>query len=47
MLRLLPLPALLLAASAFAQTPPPSALTLDQVMADPDWIGPPVEQAWW
>ncbi|MDQ3287003.1 MAG: prolyl oligopeptidase family serine peptidase [Pseudomonadota bacterium] len=22
-------------------------LTLDQVMADPDWIGPPVEQAWW
>jgi hypothetical protein len=26
-----------------AQTP----LTLDQAMADPDWIGPPVEQAWW
>ncbi|SHF22483.1 prolyl oligopeptidase family serine peptidase [Thermomonas hydrothermalis] len=22
-------------------------LTLQQVMADPDWIGPPVEQAWW
>ncbi|HEY1142379.1 MAG TPA: prolyl oligopeptidase family serine peptidase [Lysobacter sp.] len=44
----LPLPALLLATSllsapVFAQTP----LTLDQVMADPDWIGPPVEQAWW
>jgi dipeptidyl aminopeptidase/acylaminoacyl peptidase len=44
MRRLLPLPAaLLLATSAFAQTP----LTLDQAMADPDWIGPPVEQAWW
>ncbi|NEZ03298.1 prolyl oligopeptidase family serine peptidase [Wenzhouxiangella sp. XN201] len=25
-----------------AQTPP-----LKQIMADPDWIGPPVEQAWW
>ena len=34
---------LLLAATAQAQTP----LTLDQTMADPDWIGPPVEQAWW
>ncbi|HUH90944.1 MAG TPA: hypothetical protein VLZ76_09855, partial [Lysobacter sp.] len=22
-------------------------ITLDQAMADPDWIGPPVEQAWW
>ncbi|MGH8028844.1 MAG: DPP IV N-terminal domain-containing protein, partial [Arenimonas sp.] len=36
--------ALLLAPlTAIAQTP----LTLDQAMADPDWIGPPVEQAWW
>jgi len=43
MRRLLPLPALLLATAAFAQTP----LSLDQAMADPDWIGPPVEQAWW
>ncbi|GAB3346520.1 S9 family peptidase [Lysobacter tyrosinilyticus] len=43
MRRLLPLSTLLLATSAYAQTP----LTLDQVMADPDWIGPPVEQAWW
>jgi dipeptidyl aminopeptidase/acylaminoacyl peptidase len=33
----------LLSAPVFAQAP----LTLDQVMADPDWIGPPVEQAWW
>ena len=44
----LPLPALLLATSllsapVFAQAP----LTLDQVMADPDWIGPPVEDFWW
>jgi len=31
-------------AAAFAQTPP---LTIEQVMADPDWIGPPVEQAAW
>jgi dipeptidyl aminopeptidase/acylaminoacyl peptidase len=28
---------------ASAQTP----ITLDQVMAHPDWIGPPVETAWW
>lgn len=28
---------------AHAQTP----ITLTQTMADPDWIGPPVEQAWW
>ncbi|MFC3550662.1 prolyl oligopeptidase family serine peptidase [Lysobacter cavernae] len=35
--------ALLLASVAHAQTP----ITLDQTMADPDWIGPPVEQAWW
>ncbi|QNP39571.1 alpha/beta hydrolase family protein [Lysobacter solisilvae (ex Woo and Kim 2020)] len=46
--RLLPLPALLLAASllstpAVAQT----SITLDQAMADPDWIGAPVEKAWW
>ncbi|GAB3372256.1 S9 family peptidase [Lysobacter rhizosphaerae] len=36
---------LLLPAAVAAQTTPP--LTLEQVMADPDWIGPPVEQAWW
>src|SRR5690606_37886966 len=28
-----------------AQSAPP--LTLDQVMADPDWIGSGVEDAWW
>jgi dipeptidyl aminopeptidase/acylaminoacyl peptidase len=37
--------AALLAAAAHAQAPTP--ITLDQAMADPDWIGPPVEQAWW
>ncbi len=26
---------------------PATPLTLHQIMADPDWIGPPVEQAWW
>ncbi len=30
-------------AAAQAQTP----VTLTEAMADPDWIGPPVEQAWW
>src|SRR5688572_1251614 len=30
-------------AAANAQTP----VTLTEAMADPDWIGPPVEQAWW
>ena len=29
--------------NAVAQTP----ITLDQAMANPDWIGPPVESAWW
>ena len=32
-----------LAATAAAQTP----ITLDQAMAHPDWIGTPVEAAWW
>ena len=32
-------------ATAAAHAAPP--LTLDQAMAHPDWIGPPVESAWW
>ncbi|TWI05742.1 S9 family peptidase [Aerolutibacter ruishenii] len=32
-------------AQAAAQAPTPT--TLDQAMADPDWIGPAVEKAWW
>ena len=35
--------AALLALPAAASTP----VTLDQAMANPDWIGPPVEAAWW
>ena len=39
------------AAPALAQaplaTPANAALTIEQAMADPDWIGPPVERAWW
>jgi hypothetical protein len=55
-MRLLPLSAALLLASsalltgpALAQAPADAAprITLSQAMADPDWIGPPVEQAWW
>lgn len=56
--RLLPTTAVLifactLASVANAQTAPASTtdtqtpLTLEQIMADPDWIGPPVEDAWW
>ncbi|QBE62870.1 hypothetical protein [Pseudoduganella lutea] len=41
------IPAALLAAAlplpSFAVTP----ITLDQAMAAPDWIGTPVETAWW
>jgi dipeptidyl aminopeptidase/acylaminoacyl peptidase len=44
--KLLPLSLLLLAASASAQTPP-APLTIEQVMADPDWIGPGIDNAWW
>lgn len=43
--RLLPLSLILFAAPLAAQ--PAQVLTLDQVMEDPDWIGPPVERAWW
>jgi dipeptidyl aminopeptidase/acylaminoacyl peptidase len=43
--------ALLAAPAAFAQATPAQpaagAITLAQAMADPDWIGPPVEDAWW
>src|SRR5512132_3528986 len=40
----------LCSATAVAQAPtsaPKAPLTLAQTMADPDWIGPPVEDAWW
>ncbi len=43
--RLAALSLALSATAAFAQASPP--LTLADTMADPDWIGPPVERAWW
>jgi len=48
MSRVLPLSLLLsalLAAPAAHAAPTP--ITIEQAMADPDWIGPPVEKAWW
>lgn len=43
------LPALLLPLSLLALVPAAAqdTLTIEQVMADPDWIGPAVERAWW
>ena len=38
---------LLPAAHAAPSTSAPTPITLDQAMADPDWIGTPVEAAWW
>jgi dipeptidyl aminopeptidase/acylaminoacyl peptidase len=35
------------AARAAAAPQPPAPLTIEQIMADPDWIGPPVEDAYW
>jgi dipeptidyl aminopeptidase/acylaminoacyl peptidase len=35
----------LLAGPVLAQ--PAERLTMERIMADPDWIGPAVEQAWW
>ncbi|MBP6626920.1 MAG: DPP IV N-terminal domain-containing protein, partial [Arenimonas sp.] len=37
----------LLAFSTAVVAAPEAPLTLDQAMAHPDWIGPPVEAAWW
>jgi len=34
-------------AGVVAATPPTQPLTLDQIMADPDWIGAKVETIWW
>ena len=40
---LLVLPSLFTAHASAQEAP----LTIEQVMANPDWIGPPVESAWW
>jgi dipeptidyl aminopeptidase/acylaminoacyl peptidase len=45
MRRILPLSCLLFAGLVHAQ--PAQPLTMAQVMADPDWIGPAVEDVWW
>jgi len=48
MFRVLPLSLLLSAAlAAPAAHAAPTPITIEQAMADPDWIGPPVEKAWW
>ncbi|MGV8923826.1 MAG: S9 family peptidase, partial [Thermomonas sp.] len=44
-MRIAPLLAALLLTSLSAVAAEP--ITLTQAMADPDWIGPPVEAAWW
>ena len=35
------------AALSAAGAPAQTALTLEKIMADPDWIGPPVRDAYW
>jgi dipeptidyl aminopeptidase/acylaminoacyl peptidase len=44
---LLAAPALPSFAAAAAAAAAPTPITLDQAMASPDWIGTPVETAWW
>ncbi|RRU11767.1 S9 family peptidase, partial [Stenotrophomonas sp. 278] len=38
---------LLLAALGGTAHAAPTPITIEQAMADPDWIGPPVDSAWW
>jgi len=48
MSRVLPLSLLLSAVlAAPAAHAAPTPITIEQAMADPDWIGPPGEKAWW
>jgi dipeptidyl aminopeptidase/acylaminoacyl peptidase len=46
-MRRIPLISALLLASATASAQPAQPLTMAQIMADPDWIGPAVEDVWW
>ena len=39
--------AFVLLSCASSHAPAQTPITLDQAMARPDWIGPPVESAWW
>src|SRR5690242_15350016 len=41
------LSSLLLLACSFAPARAAEPLTLERIMADPDWIGPPVERPFW
>src|SRR5690606_27923122 len=41
------IPLLLAAPTLPARAQPAQVLDLHRVMADPDWIGPPVERMWW
>ncbi|WP_312319959.1 S9 family peptidase [Stenotrophomonas sp.] len=45
--RMLPLSLLLFAALGGTAHAAPTPITIEQAMADPDWIGPPVDSAWW
>ncbi|HTA65709.1 MAG TPA: S9 family peptidase, partial [Xanthomonadaceae bacterium] len=47
---LLPLSLVVVVAAAAQPAPsgaPPTPITIEQAMADPDWIGPPIDSAWW
>ena len=46
-MRLCPVLSLVLAITATTGAAAQTPITLDQAMAHPDWIGPPVESAWW
>ena len=46
-MRLAPLVIALLSAVPAAAAAASTPITLAQAMADPDWIGPPVERGWW
>ncbi|HEV2608069.1 MAG TPA: hypothetical protein VGT79_08810, partial [Xanthomonadaceae bacterium] len=46
---LLPLSLIAVTAAAQPSSLPttPAPITIEQAMADPDWIGPPIDSAWW
>jgi dipeptidyl aminopeptidase/acylaminoacyl peptidase len=46
-LRLSAFASVLLSIAGHAGAQPAERLTMERIMADPDWIGPAVEQAWW
>ena len=46
-LRLSAFATMLFSIAGHAGAQPAERLTMERIMADPDWIGPAVEQAWW